>query len=377
MPWNGTGTFSRGNGVHSGSTTWAQDAAAGTKIGSALHDTHDQDLATGINNCLAKDGQNSPTANIPMNSHKFTGLAVGSATGDSARYGQTITAAAINSSTNVLTLTRADGDITVDLTSIVIGGSFGNLTDKTVNETVTGTWTFQPPTIFQAFIQIGSGTKYWVFDYTDNYARMLLEAAGPGFNIDVVAEKFYYVDALGVQYEVWNASNFDPTDKADADHTHDLDDLSNVYIPSPSDGDVLQYSHSARGWVAYPLASLSGVVRTVTATAPVVAGGTATDVIISVPVATTSVAGLMSATDKAKLDGIATTPVSSFNGRTGAVTPAGGDYAIQQIDDVYVQNLSPGTVGISANAIWIKNGAPYSIKVFKSGAWQQVTADYP
>lgn len=49
--------------------------------------------------------------------------------------------------------------------------------------------------------------------------------------------------------------------------------------------------------------------------------------------ATSSVAGLMSAADKAKLDNLvaqsesATAGVSSFNGRSGAVTPQAGDYS--------------------------------------------------
>lgn len=88
MPWNGSGSFSRTDGTRNGTTVWAQAKAAAVKILSADHDTHDQDLATGINNALCKDGQNSPTANLPMNSKKLTGLAAGSSAGDSVRYEQ-------------------------------------------------------------------------------------------------------------------------------------------------------------------------------------------------------------------------------------------------------------------------------------------------
>lgn len=88
MAWNGSGTFSRTNGVNTGSTLWDDDKTAGTKIRSDRHDTHDQDLATGINNCLCKDGQNSPTADIDFNSNKLTSLAAGSAAGHSVRYEQ-------------------------------------------------------------------------------------------------------------------------------------------------------------------------------------------------------------------------------------------------------------------------------------------------
>ncbi|HXF89529.1 MAG TPA: hypothetical protein VNK48_14330 [Xanthobacteraceae bacterium] len=77
MPWNGAGTFSR---VY-GSTGWVTDRGNGTKIVADRHDTHDEDLASGINNALCKDGQNSPTADIPWNNKRITGL--GNATADS------------------------------------------------------------------------------------------------------------------------------------------------------------------------------------------------------------------------------------------------------------------------------------------------------
>ena len=58
MPW-ATGAFSRSNGTNTGSTLWASDRDDGTKITAARHDTHDQDLADGINATVAKDGSNT------------------------------------------------------------------------------------------------------------------------------------------------------------------------------------------------------------------------------------------------------------------------------------------------------------------------------
>jgi hypothetical protein len=78
MAWS-SGTFTRTNGVHTGSQVWQEDAAAGTKIRADRHDVQDQDIATGINTCLTKDGQNTPTANLPMGGFKHTGIADGSA----------------------------------------------------------------------------------------------------------------------------------------------------------------------------------------------------------------------------------------------------------------------------------------------------------
>lgn len=79
MAWNGAGNFQRTNGSFSGSAIWQDDTNAGFDIVNTRHDTHDQDLAQGINNCLAKDGQNSPTADLPMAGFKHTSVADGSA----------------------------------------------------------------------------------------------------------------------------------------------------------------------------------------------------------------------------------------------------------------------------------------------------------
>lgn len=84
MPWNGSGVFTR----QYGTTGWQTDAAAGVKIVANRHDTNDGDLATGINNCLTKDGQNVPTANLPMGGFKHTGVAVAAALTDYARADQ-------------------------------------------------------------------------------------------------------------------------------------------------------------------------------------------------------------------------------------------------------------------------------------------------
>lgn len=75
-----SGTFSLytpGNPVVTGTTissTWANNTL--------------NDIATGLSTCLLKDGTQTVTANIPMNSFKFTGLAAGTAAGNSLRYEQ-------------------------------------------------------------------------------------------------------------------------------------------------------------------------------------------------------------------------------------------------------------------------------------------------
>ena len=121
MPWSGP-TFTRTNGFFTGATVWQSDYNAAVKIVYSRHDTHDQDLAQGINACLNKNGLNSPTTNISWGGFKITNMAAGSATADSARTGQTITALSIDPASKILTATRADGNVTVDLTPIVVAG---------------------------------------------------------------------------------------------------------------------------------------------------------------------------------------------------------------------------------------------------------------
>lgn len=77
MPWNGSApnkTFGRTDGTRTGSQTWQEADAAGVDIVSDDHDTHDQDIADGLNQALLKDGGNTATANIPMGGFRFTNL---------------------------------------------------------------------------------------------------------------------------------------------------------------------------------------------------------------------------------------------------------------------------------------------------------------
>ena len=61
---------------------------AGTVISSDQVDANNSDIATALTQSIAVDGQSVVTANIPMANKKFTGLAVGNASTDSATLGQ-------------------------------------------------------------------------------------------------------------------------------------------------------------------------------------------------------------------------------------------------------------------------------------------------
>lgn len=93
MPFNGSGTYTlpAGNPV-----------TTGTTISSTTTNNTNSDIATALTNCLTRDGQSTPSANLPMNSKKLTGLAAGTTNGDSVRYEQ-ITSFITTSSTDTLT----------------------------------------------------------------------------------------------------------------------------------------------------------------------------------------------------------------------------------------------------------------------------------
>lgn len=75
MPRNGSGTYSRTNGIYTGSTTWTQTRDALRNIRVDDHDAHDQDIADALTASLSKDGQTTPTANLPMGGFAHTNVA--------------------------------------------------------------------------------------------------------------------------------------------------------------------------------------------------------------------------------------------------------------------------------------------------------------
>jgi len=87
MPWI-NGTYVRTDGTRTGADVWKQSEAAGFGIESADADTHDQDMATAINQCLTRDGSNSATADMNMGGHKMNNMGAGILPGDAMQYGQ-------------------------------------------------------------------------------------------------------------------------------------------------------------------------------------------------------------------------------------------------------------------------------------------------
>lgn len=75
MPWSG-GSYTKGNSATGG---WTGDASLGIGIEAGRHDTQDNDFATGINQCLNKDGSNSCTSDFNLGGFKPVNVAAGTA----------------------------------------------------------------------------------------------------------------------------------------------------------------------------------------------------------------------------------------------------------------------------------------------------------
>lgn len=87
MSRNGSGTYSLPSG---------NPFVTGTTISSTTMNSTMSDIATALTNSLAANGETPVTANIPMNSHKITGLAAPTTAGDALAYGSNLTVANSN-----------------------------------------------------------------------------------------------------------------------------------------------------------------------------------------------------------------------------------------------------------------------------------------
>lgn len=97
MSYNGSGVYSLPGAA----------LANGETVSASEHNTFRNDVATAFNVAWTRDGQSSASADIPMNSHKFTGLAAGTTAGDSVRFEQLPSA-----SNQIVTAQIADDAVT-------------------------------------------------------------------------------------------------------------------------------------------------------------------------------------------------------------------------------------------------------------------------
>lgn len=105
MAW-GSGTFTRVGGT----THWLDDKNAAINIVATRHDTNDEDIATGINQCLNKDGSNAATGNLNLGTHKLSSVADATLRSDAPNVGNIqdglgVNMVAVGGTANAITLT--------------------------------------------------------------------------------------------------------------------------------------------------------------------------------------------------------------------------------------------------------------------------------
>jgi len=128
VSYNGSGTFN----INSA----GQPVVTGTVITSTAFNLLTADLATGLSTALTKDGQTTPTANIPMGTYKITGLGAGTAAADAVRLSQLQS----GGTTTYITVAGTDtitGTVTPALTAYATGQQFSFVVAATNTTAVT------------------------------------------------------------------------------------------------------------------------------------------------------------------------------------------------------------------------------------------------
>ena len=155
MSYNGSGTFV----INSA----GQPVVTGTVISSTAFNALTADLATGLSTALTKDGQTTPTANLPMGTFKFTGLSAGSAATDSANIAQVQ-----NSFGSFLTVTGTD-TITATVSPSLTAYATGQMFAFVAANTNTGAVTINISSLGAKSITKNGTTALVAGDLTANY----------------------------------------------------------------------------------------------------------------------------------------------------------------------------------------------------------------
>src|SRR5688572_17142512 len=143
-------TFQRTDGTRTGAEVWQEAKTAAVKIRADAHDAHDEDMGDAISACLFKDGSNL-SADIPMNSNKFTGVANASARTHFAAAGQ------VQDSSLVYVGAGGTGDtITLDLTPSITAYAAGQSFHFKASATNTGAATINVDAVGSKDIKKGA-----------------------------------------------------------------------------------------------------------------------------------------------------------------------------------------------------------------------------
>ena len=136
MP-RGVGVFIRTNGEFEGEQVWQDDLATNIKIIALRHDTHDQDIADGVAECLPKTGNEPMLGALNLGTFKIFNMDDGGDPTDAASRGQIVNQMVFDDQTRTLTLYRTS-DTMAPLAVTIPSGGDNTVITTGVQEVVVG-----------------------------------------------------------------------------------------------------------------------------------------------------------------------------------------------------------------------------------------------
>jgi hypothetical protein len=202
MAFNGSGTYNlpAGNPV-----------VTGTTISSSTTNTTNSDIATALTNCITRDGQSTPSANLPMNAKKLTGLAAGTSAGDSVRYEQVVLSASLGTNVATFLATPSSANLAAALTDETGSGANVFATSPTLVTPALGTPS--SGTLSSCTVDGTNGVGYINIPQNSQSAAYTLVAADAGKHIfhpstDANARTFTIPANGSVAYPIGTAISF-------------------------------------------------------------------------------------------------------------------------------------------------------------------------
>jgi len=184
MAWAG-GNYTKGNNATGG---WVGDASLGIGIEAGRHDTQDDDFATGINQCLNKDGSNAATGNLNLGGNKLTNIGAATARTDAAQTAQVQDSSPLWGGTSGGTSTAYTITLSPPITAYATGQTFRWI----ANATVTGAATINVNSVGAKTLQ-RQGTALVGNEFkTGDIVEMVYD--GTQFQITNIASAPIYVD---------------------------------------------------------------------------------------------------------------------------------------------------------------------------------------
>jgi hypothetical protein len=184
MSYNGSGTFVI--------NSTGQPVVTGTVISSTAFNALTADLATGLSTAITKDGQTTPTANLPMGTFKFTGLSAGSAATDSTNIAQVQ-----NSFGSFLTVAGTD-TITASVSPALTAYASGQMFAFVAANTNTGAVTINISSLGAKAITKTGNTALVAGDLTANYLFVVVYDGTQFQVVGVSATTFVNLTISGV-----------------------------------------------------------------------------------------------------------------------------------------------------------------------------------